>query len=266
MSLRSFQIIVGVLIIAAGVLLYLLEIGQLQVWNDEIFIWATLFFVGSLILIARYFRSPKSTAWPLIGAGIGIGLSALLFIMAFTENGELASGSMFLIFGLGFLAVYLALKLRQIWPIIPGAIFLGLSALLFSLGFNFGGAFSPSIMFLIFTLGFLAMYFHLGGKQFWPFIPAGVFGGLSLLLLLAGFDCEGEVLAGSLFLMMGSGFAMIAIRHRRHTWALIPAGVLALLATFLFLLSEAATGAWLGGSILIISGIVISIRAVRANG
>lgn len=265
MSSKSFQIMIGISIIIVGFVLYIFQLDFFYLRADGLFEWGTVLLLGFIIFSALYFKLARKEFWPFFPAGACLGVGSLLFILAFTDSGEFASGVMFFVFGLSFLAIYLHQRLKDFWPIIPAAVFWGLSALLLSEAFYFNDELAVAIMFLFFALGFIAVYFHLGKKQFWPFIPAGVFLGLFALLLLASMDYEGEILAGSLHLVMGLGFAAVYFFHREHWWALIPGGILAAIGIFLLLLSREDVGTYIGSGILIGTGVIIVLKSLGAG-
>ncbi|MBN1348651.1 hypothetical protein JXJ21_04515 [candidate division KSB1 bacterium] len=265
MSTKNFQIIIGVLIILAGSALYIFQLDLFDFADLGLLTWGTLFILGAIIFLALYFKQGRREFWPFIPASAFLATGLLLFLLAFTNDGEFAAGGMFFTFGLGFLAVYLHQRLREFWPIIPASVLFGISALLLAKGFHFRGDFATSLMFLFFALGFIAVYFHLGRTQFWPFIPAGIFLGLFALLLMASMRYHGEVLAGSMHLVVGVAFAAIAFFHREHWWAFIPGGIFAAVGVFLLLLSDENIGTFIGSGILILSGVAIILRSLNSD-
>ena len=265
MSSKKFQIFIGIAIILLGLLLYVfqLDIIYFRAWGE--LLWGTLFLLGFVIMMGLYLKLERKEFWPFLPAGGCLGLSALLLSLACGANGEFASGAMFFIFGLTFLVVYLHQRLKQFWPIFPASVLLGISVLLLSIAFGFRGEFATSMMFLLFALGFIALYFHFDRKQFWTFIPAGVFLGLSILLLLASMEYDGIALAGGFLLVIGLGFVSIYVFHRDHWWALIPGGIIGGVGVIMLLVSDEDIGVYIGSAVLIIIGIIMVFRSLTAQ-
>lgn len=149
--------------------------------------------------------------------------------------------------GLAFLAIYLQDR-QEWWPLIPGAALLSLSLtiLLDMAGLPSGVA--GSALFLGTALGFLPVYLADRRENWWAIIPAGALVSLGVVALLS--DLVAGELVGSLFLLgLAAIFAALYFMEiegqRRNWWALIPAGVLTVLATMV-ILSQIVQGGALG--------------------
>lgn len=265
MSSRNFQILIGIVIIILGLVLYFFQLDIIYFRTVGELEWGTIFFLGFVIFGALYLKLGQKEFWPFLPAGACLGLSLLLLSLGFGARGEFASGTMFFIFGLSFMAIYLHQRFKEFWPIFPAAVFLGLSALLLSIAFSFNGEFATSMMFLFFALGFIAIYFHFDKNQFWPFIPAGIFLGLFVLMLLASLDFEGVALVGGLLLVIGLGFVSIYVFHRAHWWALIPGGIFGASGVIMLLTSGEDIGTYIGSGVLILIGIILILRALTSQ-
>ena len=139
--------------------------------------------------------------------------------------------------GLAFLAVYLQDR-REWWPLIPGAALLSLSLtiLLGMAGLPSGAA--GSVLFLGIALAFLPIYLADRRENWWVVIPAGALVTLGIVVLLSDLVAGGFV--GGLFLLgLAAVFAVLYFMEiegrRRNWWAIIPAGVLTVLAAMAIL-------------------------------
>jgi hypothetical protein len=167
--------------------------------------------------------------------------------------------------GLAFAYTFLENR-EQWWAIIPAMTLLGISALIAvdavlpELGDLLGG----SIFLLALSLSFLIVYAVTGAEQWWAMIPGGIL--LSLALLIAVEPYMGDdVFAGLFLLAIGLTFAIVYLLptpEGRMTWALIPAGILALIGVILL---SAATPLinYIWPVALIIIGGYLLLRNVR---
>jgi len=98
-------------------------------------------------------------------------------------------------------------------------------------------------------LGFVS-YALSGFKQWGWLFPAGVFGGLALIIVLAEANVDSAAVATPLFIGLTIPFAAAYLTDRtRNWWALIPGGVMVFLA-LTTLLVDTAGGEWVGALFL----------------
>jgi uncharacterized membrane protein HdeD (DUF308 family) len=213
MTSQRTNILVGVLLLAAGVLILLLNFGVIGPLGDAV--WSLLFFGG----------------------------------------------------GVAFLAVYLKNR-EQWWPIIPGMTLLGLGAIVFFSNTGLEGDWVPALLFGAIAFAFLVIYLTQPAENWWALIPAGVLASLGVPFLLPGGFNPGVFMFG-----MGVTFGLVYLQglvrglHHEFWWALIPAGVLALIGIFLFAdemeIVEQLSNLW--PLVLIVIGVVVLFGAFRSR-
>jgi hypothetical protein len=152
------------------------------------------------------------------------------------------------------------------WAIIPAMTLLGigaiiaLDALLPQLGDVLGG----SVFLLALSLSFLIIYAVTGAEQWWALIPGGILLSLALLIGLETYIGD-DLFAGLFLLAIGLTFAVVYLvptSEGRMTWALFPAGILALIG--LIVLSAATQlVAYIWPTVLIVIGGYLLLRNVR---
>ncbi|MGE5602393.1 MAG: hypothetical protein ACM30E_05055 [Nitrososphaerales archaeon] len=135
--------------------------------------------------------------------------------------------------GLAFLYVFAANQ-QQWWAVIPGFVLLGLAVLI-----GFGdrlGNWGPALFLGSIGLAFWVI-FVVRREFWWPIIPAGTLTTLAFVAVLAD-RIDGMAVGGVLFLGLAATFGLVYLltgRETRQRWALIPAGILAILGVLLVL-------------------------------
>lgn len=146
------------------------------------------------------------------------------------------------------------------WAVIPGLALIGIALTGLNDQFNFlpGGGWEGGLFLGLLGLAFWLVYFR-GQADWWAIIPGGV---LVTLAVVAGVD---ELISwgGTLFFFgLSATFALVAVLPGGNDdtrWALIPAGVLAVLGLIQVPgLQEAANLVWPGALILI--GLYLIVR------
>lgn len=187
-----------------------------------------------------------------------------LLLVNFDVFGDLSAtvwGFFFVIGGLVFIALYLGNR-QQWWPIIPGLTLVGVGLLILLSGAGLEGEWLPSILFLAIGAAFLVVYLSQPASNWWAIIPGGVMGSLALVLI-AG-DAGGAVMLLGLAATFGLVYLQGMVRglHQQFWWALIPAGVLAIIGLFL-LAGAVEQMAWvsrLWPLVLILVGVGVLLR------
>jgi hypothetical protein len=140
----------------------------------------------------------------------------------------------------------------------------GLLALADQMGYV--DSFSPQMWMTVFAgIGLLGLvsYALSGFKQWGWLFPAGVFGGLAVIIGLAEANVDTAAVASPLFIGLIIPFAAAYLTDRTHNWwALIPGGVMLFLA-LTTLLVDSAGGEWVGALFLFM--IAISFLLVYLN-
>lgn len=124
----------------------------------------------------------------------------------------------------------------------------------------------PRIWIVVFALVSLLAFLNYGWsgwKQWGWLFPAGVFGGLALVITLATSNVDSAAVASPLFFGLLIPFVAAYLTDRTHNWwALIPGGVMLFLAlTTLFV--DSSGGEWVGALFLFM--IALSFLVVYLN-
>jgi hypothetical protein len=165
--------------------------------------------------------------------------------------------------GAMFLALYIS-DHNHWWALIPGTIFLAISA---TIGFNsFLPGFSASRWNGVFILGGIALSFllvYLAERgNWWAIIPAGI---LTTIALVAFVDTGTSAFAsgGIFFLGLGITFLLVALLptpYGQMRWAWIPALILGVIG-LLIVVSQENLINYLWPAALILGGAVLIIRS-----
>ncbi len=98
------------------------------------------------------------------------------------------------------------------------------------------------ILFFFGFLIFMGFYISLHREQFWPLIPGITSLGLCLLILSEEIGIPDTVGSGLFILFIGLSFLAIAILHKEHWWAVIPAGMVGSVSLVIFFGDEPGVG------------------------
>jgi hypothetical protein len=139
-----------------------------------------------------------------------------------------------------------------------GILLIGAGVLALADQFGYIDDFSPMIWILIFgaisLLGFVS-YATSGWKQWGWLFPAGIFGGLALVIALATNNVGTAAVASPLFFGLLIPFVAAYLSDRtRNWWALIPGGVMLFLG-MVTLLVDSVGGEWIGAMVLLLIGL-----------
>lgn len=185
-------LLVGILLILAGLLFLLQNLGYLA--GGLSILWAVLFLAGGLAFFYWFIRN-RAAWWALIPGFTLLGLGALILLSAlFPKAGNVWGGALFLgSIGLAFVAVYIVSP-QHWWAVIPAGTLITL-ALVAGLGALTDGMETGGIFFL----GLGATFLILGlvrtpqGRLKWAFIPAGVLLVMGILLLAQALEILGYI-------------------------------------------------------------------------
>lgn len=170
------RIVIGTLLILAGLLGFLQAFGILRDASDVF--WGIVFLIAGGTFLVIFSRGFSRGEWWAVIPGLvltGIGVVILL-----PEALEDLGGAVFLgAIGLSFWLVYLSGRDRW-WAIIPGGVLLTLAAVSALPDELFTGADSGGIFFLGLSLTFLLVAL-LAGMQ-WAYWPAGALGVFGIFL------------------------------------------------------------------------------------
>jgi len=183
--MRRFEIRVvgGILLIAAGVLFLLQNLGVLAV---GIYLWPLLFGAGGAVFL-YVFLTNRANWWAVIPGFVLLSLAAVIALDQFAPQVEETWGGAIFLGGIGlaFWVVYFV-KREHWWAIIPGGVLLtialvaGLSSVLEDI--EMGGVFFLGLGLTFALLSFLPTP---EGRMKWALIPAAVLLVIGLLITAA---------------------------------------------------------------------------------
>jgi len=261
MNINKSSLFWGLLLIIGGGAALAQQFGYLDQLPDSAWMW--VFAIISLVALISYLASGlKEWGW-LFPAGVFGGL-AVIIGMAVNHVESAAIGSP-LFFGLlvPFLAAYLTDRARNWWALIPGAVmfFLAMVTLLVD---TVGGEWIGSMFLFLIALSFFVVYMS-NHSRTWALLVAYIMFVLSIAPAMAS---GGDLAAyyGPVFLFaIALPFFVLYFRTDQNWWAVIPAGVMTVLA----LIAGAAIAGWIrneeqGGyaNALLMGGLAVTFAIV----
>ena len=238
MKVNRSSLFWGILLIGGGALALTQQMGYLDQMPDSVWVWifGLVSFVG---LVAYLVSGFKEWGW-LFPFGIFGGLAITIgFAVSGYDNPAMASP---LFFGLliPFGAAYLLDRSKNWWALIPGGVMLFL-ALVTLLVDNVGGEWVGSLFLFLIALSFFVVYVNNRTRQ-WALLVAYILFVLSIAPAMASFGGDVPAYFGSIFLFaVALPFFVVYFREEKNWWAIIPAGVLTVLA----LIAGAAIAGWI---------------------
>jgi hypothetical protein len=227
MNVNRSSLFWGVLLIGGGVLALAQQLGYID--NVSPTLWIFVFAAISLLGFISYATSGwKQWGW-LFPTGIFGGL-AVIVALATNDIDNPAVGSP-LFFGLllPFAAAYLTDRSRNWWALIPGGVmlFLALTTLLVD---NAGGEWVGSLFLFLIGLSFLVVYLN-NRSRTWALLVAYILGVLSIAPAMAAGGGDVAAYFGAVFFVaIALLFFILYFRSTENWWAIIPAGVMTVLA------------------------------------
>ncbi len=205
-----------------------------------------------------------------IGAAAGvllIGAGSLLLLQNLTEirfAWDLIWALLFAVSGILFLLVYQR-DHEHWWSLIPGFTLLAIGALIGLEGILPGeiGDWGGAIVLGGISLAFWGVYY--ARRDFWwALIPAGT---LLTLAVAVGFSSvlEGDLFVGVFFLGLALTFAALSLVRRPEgsmRWALIPAGVMAVMGV-IFLATATDLFGFVWPAVIILGGLLLLYQGLR---
>jgi len=166
------RVIGGILLIAAGVLFLLEELGILTIGD---LVWPILFGAGGLVFL-YVFMSNRAQWWALIPGCTLLGLAGLMAWEQLAPESAGEWGATFFLGGIGLGFLLITLNNREFWWAIIPAGTLFTVALVAGLASVLEGVGAGAVLFLGLALTFGALYLVRTpqGRMKWALIPAGV--------------------------------------------------------------------------------------------
>jgi hypothetical protein len=238
MNVNKASLFWGILLIGGGAVALAQQLGYLDQLPESVWMW--IFALVSLAAFLSYALSGwKQWGW-LFPAGVFGGLAVTIGLA--TNNVDSAAVGSPLFFGLliPFVAAYFTDRAKNWWALIPGAVmlFLAMTTLLVD---NVGGEWVGSLLLFLIGLSFLVVYLN-NRTRLWALLVAYIMGVLSLAPAMASGGGDTAAYFGSVFLFaVALPFFVIYFRSPEYWWAIIPAGVMTVLAV----ITWAAIAGWI---------------------
>ncbi|MFW5713560.1 MAG: hypothetical protein ACOCYU_02705 [Brevefilum sp.] len=197
-------IIGGTLLIAAGVIFLLNNLGLLNIdWEMVI---GPIFALGGLVFLVVFIMDTDNW-WALIPGFVLIAIGVIIFMdQNFESIAEIWSGAVFLgLIGLAFLLIYV-FHTDNWWAIIPGGVLLTLAGVTLVPG---DGVMGGVIFFIGLAITFDLVYLlpNPSGRLTWALYPAGILLLIGILVLLGAKNLMDYV--WPVALLIAGGFILI---------------------------------------------------------
>ena len=203
-------------------------------------------------------RSAKSA---IVWGGLLILFGVMAMIQYFYELGPWIWVAVLVIAGLAVLALYFTDR-SEAWLLIPGYTLWAIAGLvaLITLEILRDEAVAFYVLSAI-ALPFLVVYIR-DRQQWWALIPAYVLFAIGLMVGLEGMGILNDLLIPAYVMFaIAIPFFVVYVYNRQNWWALIPGGIMAVIA-LAFLIAEAAIQ-FVVPAVLIIAGLWIIVRTFR---
>lgn len=212
MASSRVRMAVGILLVAAGVLVLLQNFGIVR--GGLSLLWSLCFLAAGAIFTFVFLNDRKNW-WAVIPGFTLLGIGALILIdWALPVTGGRWGGPLFLgALGASFWVIY-ANRSDQWWPIIPGGVLLTL-AFVAALDEGVGVGFDTGSLFF---LGLAATFFLLyllpraGGKLTWALYPAGILAAIGVVIALASSSMMRFL--GPVALLVAGGYLVVRAMAR----------------------------------------------------
>jgi hypothetical protein len=177
----------------------------------------------------------------LIWGGLLVVLGAMLFVQTLTDIGVWIWVAVLGGFGLAVYAVY-AMERKEKWMLIVSYVFLAIALMLALLELEIlGDSWVATFVLGSIALPFLYVYLSTGYTQWWFLVPAYALLAIGIMVpMLDGGILEDELVPAYVFFVIALPFYVVYVRNRKLWWALIPAGVMTLMALAFFLAADTA--------------------------
>jgi hypothetical protein len=226
MNMNRSNLFWGLLLIGGGILAIADQLGYIEELSPTL--WIFVFAMVSLLGFVSYAMSGWTQWGWLFPAGVFGGLAAVIALATNNVDSAAVASPLFAGLLIPFAAAYFTDRTRNWWALIPGGvmIFLFLTTLLVD---SAGGEWVGAMFLLLIGATFLFVYLN-NRTRTWALLVAYIFGVLSIAPMLAAF---GDVAAyfGTVFLLaIALPFYIVYFRSADNWWAIIPAGVMTVLA------------------------------------
>ncbi len=195
----------------------------------------------------------------IVWGGLLVLVGGMLLVQTFTDIGAWVWVAALAAAGLGVYALY-ATDRKQKWMLIVSYVFLAVALLIALLNLEvLADSFVATFVLGSIAIPFLYLYFRSGQTEWWWLVPAYSLIAIGVMVpLIETGILEDEIVPAYVFLAIGLPFFVVYLRNQKHWWALIPGGVMALMAMAFLLASD--TAAFVVPVALIIVGAVVLAR------
>lgn len=232
MNINRSSLFWGILLIAGGGLALARQMGYIDQFSDQVWVW--IFAVISLLAFLNYALSGwRQWGW-LFPAGIFGGLAITIALASNNVDNAAVASSLFFGLTLPFAAAYLTDRAHNWWALIPGGVmlFIALTTLLVDTA---GGEWVGALFLFMIALSFLLVYLS-NRTRTWALLVAYIVGVLAIGPLMAIGGGRNAEYYGPIFLLgVALPFFYLYFRSAQNWWAIIPAGVTAVLGIIAWL-------------------------------
>ncbi|MEJ2549418.1 MAG: hypothetical protein P8Z34_01900 [Anaerolineales bacterium] len=191
----------------------------------------------------------------IVWGGLLVLVGGMLLIQTFTDIGAWIWVAVLAVAGLGVYAAY-AVDRKQKWMLIVSYVFLAIALLIALLTLE---VLTDSFV-ATFVLGSIAipfLYVYLRNRtEWWWLVPSYALVAIGVMVpLIETGILEDEIVPAYVFLAIGLPFFVVYLRNPKNWWALIPGGIMALMAMAFLLASD--TAQFIVPVVLIIVGAVV---------
>lgn len=222
----------GLALILAGLFFLAVNMGLVPELSANA--WTIGFAVLGLIFLAGYFITGIDNWWVLIPGLGSLAIAAAIWLTTAGVSGNLAGGLLLLTISVPFWVAYLTNRKTNWWAAIPGWSIAAVGVIVLLVDLLPGEVIGSLVMFAI-ALPFVVVYLT-NREYWWALIPAYVLTAIGLIILLESLGgIGGDLFVALILFAVALPFLVVYLHNRTNWWALIPAGVLALVAlVFLF--------------------------------
>jgi hypothetical protein len=244
MNMNRANLFWGVLLIGGGILAIADQLGYIEDLSPTL--WIFVFAMVSLLGFVSYAMSGWTQWGWLFPAGVFGGLAMVIALATNNVDSAAVASPLFAGLLIPFAAAYLTDRTRNWWALIPGGVmlFLLLTTLLVD---SAGGEWVGAMFLLLIGATFLFVYLN-NRTRTWALLVAYIFGVLSIAPMLAAFGDEAAYFGTVFLLAIALPFYIVYFRSADNWWAIIPAGVMTVLAVLATLgIAGLINGATSGG-------------------
>lgn len=227
MTVKKSGLFWGVLLIAAGALALLQQMGYLQRFPEQAWTWVFVFI--SLLGLASYALSGWTQWGWLFPTGVFGGLAATISLATSHPGiGAVVATPLFIGLLVPFAVAYFVDRARNWWALIPGGVmlFLALTTLLVD---SAGGEWVGTLFLWLIALGFLGAYISKRTRT-WALLVAYITAVLGIAPAMASSEAVGPYYGVVFMLAIAAPFFVVYFRRPGRWWAIIPASAMSLIA------------------------------------